>query len=117
MLLRAPLSSSPNGFRPAAPCRLRILDVDRRRRPAVPRPMGVISSSVARPAVSDAVRPLDSTTTRELRDRWRKAEARTELFGRSSLIWREAREEADAARRAYEQRLRTLSKKERSEEP
>jgi hypothetical protein len=58
-----------------------------------------------------------SATTQELRDRWRKAEARTELFERNSLMWREAREEADTARRAYEGRLRTLSKRERSENP
>lgn len=44
-----------------------------------------------------------------------KAEARVELFTRHSLMWMEAREEAYAARRAYERRLRTLSKEERPE--
>ena len=58
-----------------------------------------------------------SATTQELRDRSRKAEARTELFERNSLMWGAAREEADAARRAYERRLRTLSKRDRSENP
>jgi hypothetical protein len=58
-----------------------------------------------------------SPTTHELREQWRKAEARTELFERNSLLWREAREEADVARRAYERRLRTLSKREGSGNP
>lgn len=41
-----------------------------------------------------------------------KAGARVELFTRNSLMWMEAREEADAARRAYERRLHTMSKEE-----
>ena len=80
--------------------------------------MGVLSSSEAHAAVVDPD-SVDNgpATTQELRDRWRKAEARTELFERNSLMWREAREEADVARRAYERRLRTLSKRERSDKP
>jgi hypothetical protein len=31
------------------------------------------------------------------------------MFAAQTLLWMEAREEADAARRAYEQRLLTLS--------
>jgi hypothetical protein len=51
----------------------------------------------------------------ELRDRWRKAEARVERFTANTLLWREAREEADAARRTFERGLVTLSKETRPE--
>jgi hypothetical protein len=57
-----------------------------------------------------------SATTQELREQWRQAEARTELFKPHSLMWMAAREEADGARRAYERRLRALSKRDRSEQ-
>jgi hypothetical protein len=49
--------------------------------------------------------------TQELRERWRKAEARVDLFTPNTMLWRQAREDADDARRAYERRLRSLSKK------
>jgi hypothetical protein len=58
---------------------------------------------------------MDSAMLQELRERWRKAEARVELFTRHSLMWMEAREEADVARRAYERRLHTMSKDDRPE--
>ena len=80
--------------------------------------VGVLSSSEAQPALVDPDSvDRGSATTQELRKQWRKAEARTELFERNSQMWREAREEADVARRAYEGRLRTLLKTERSENP
>jgi hypothetical protein len=44
----------------------------------------------------------------ELRERWRKAEARVDLFTPNTMLWQQAREDADAARRACEQGLRTL---------
>ena len=58
---------------------------------------------------------MDSATLHELGGRWHKAGAPVELFTRNSLVWMEAREEADAARRAYERRLHTMSKEERPE--
>jgi hypothetical protein len=59
---------------------------------------------------------MEGATLQELRKRWRKAEARVKLFTPNTLLWREAREEADAARRAYAQRLRTLSVEKWSED-
>lgn len=55
----------------------------------------------------------DAATSQELREDWRKAEERTELFTPHSLMWMEAREEANAARRVYMVRLRMLSKRAR----
>jgi hypothetical protein len=80
--------------------------------------MSVVSSSEAQAAAIDP-ESVDkgSATTQELLEQWRRAEARTELFTPRSLMWMAAREKADAARRSYEQRLGTLSKRERSEKP
>jgi hypothetical protein len=55
--------------------------------------------------------PPADPTTHELRDAWQKAERRVSMFTPHSLLWVEARDEADTARRTYGQRLRTLSKK------
>src|SRR5258708_17454551 len=55
--------------------------------------VGVLSSSEAQAAAVDPDSVDNgSATTQALRDRWRKAEARTELFERNSLMWREGRE-------------------------
>jgi hypothetical protein len=61
--------------------------------------------------------PVESySALQELRDRWRKAVARAELFTPKTLLWMEAREEADAARSAYERGLRSSSRDERPED-
>jgi hypothetical protein len=48
--------------------------------------------------------------TGDLREAWRRAEARVARFAPHSLLWMAARDEADAARRTYEKRLRKLSR-------
>jgi hypothetical protein len=68
-------------------------------------------------AEDNAARRMDGPTLQELRRRWRKAESRAEMFAAQTLLWMEAREEADAARRAYEQRLLTLSIEKWSDQP
>jgi hypothetical protein len=43
--------------------------------------------------------PPAEPTTHELRDAWQKAERRVSRFTPHSLLWVEARDEADTARR------------------
>lgn len=61
------------------------------------------------PSMGDDRQPTEPDV-HDLRDAWQKAEVRVARFRPNSLLWSEAKAEADEARRAYEQRMRQLSR-------